>query len=99
MTKVFLKCLGSRPLGKNPIILEEMGFKKVMAGEKIDGKDATFARIIADKYAGCFEIVVEEEVCTSEPRDEDMLEALPQKKAKRNARDKMISDYDSKEFV
>lgn len=83
-----LRCLGSRPFGRHPIFVEELN-TLISPLEEIDGRDKTWAKIICDRYPGCFSVI----------ESQDDYEEKTQK-MKKQAKDKMFSiPQVDKEFI
>jgi hypothetical protein len=73
-----LKCLGSRPFGRQPIFVSQL-HRLVAPGEVIEARDQTWAELVICAYPGCFD------VCHEPP-------PVATEKIKRNARDKMLGE-------
>jgi len=75
-----LICLGSFPFGRHPLYIEELA-RVIQPNEEFDGKDETLAGMILAKYNG--------RVIRAPEKEE-------QKKMKKNSRDKMLTEGESK---
>ena len=83
---ITLLCHGSRPLGKNPVIITELGFLKVFNGQTFEVVDMTFANNLMAAYPGCFSLVKKLE------------EKIPEEKQKPQSKNKMKLESKNKDM-
>lgn len=85
---IAMECLGSRPHGRRPVVVESRNNEIVFPKQKILVEDLTTAKIIMGKYPGCFKI------CEQAAIKEVTVAA----KQKTNVKDKQLKSEVDKEF-